>query len=50
MDTAGAIRPIRLVMEDTLIEGGKSTLDYSELKTKDLPDKMFAKDYMKKLQ
>ena len=49
-DAAGAIRPTQLVMEDALVEGAKSILDYTELKVKDLPDRMFAKDYMKKLQ
>ena len=49
-ETAGAVRPTRLVMEDAVIEGAKSTLDYSELKIKDLADRMFAKDYMRKLQ
>jgi hypothetical protein len=49
-ETAGAFRPTRLIMEDALIEGAKSTLDYADLRVKDLPDKMFAKDYMKKLQ
>jgi len=49
-DAAGAIRPTQLVMEDALVEGAKSILDYSELKVKDLPDRMFAKDYMRKLQ
>ena len=49
-ESAGGLRPTRLVMEDALIEGVKSTLEYSELKIKELPDRMFAKDYMKKLQ
>ena len=49
-ETGGALRPTRLVMEDALIEGAKSTLDYADLRPKDLPDRMFAKDYMKKLQ
>lgn len=49
-ETAGAVRPTRLVMEDALTEGAKSVLDYSELRAKDLPDKMFAKDYMRRLQ
>lgn len=49
-ETAGSVRPTRLVMEDALIEGAKSTLDYVNLKVKRLPDRMFAKDYMRKLQ
>ena len=49
-DAAGGVRPIRLVMEDALIEGAKSVLEYSEFRLKDLPDRMFAKDNMRKLQ
>ena len=49
-DLGGLTRPAKLVMEDALVEGFKSVLDYTELKTKDLPDKMFAKDNMRKLQ
>jgi len=49
-ENAGAVRPTRLVMEDAVIEGAKSTLDYADLKIKELPDRMFAKDYMRKLQ
>jgi hypothetical protein len=49
-ESAGGFRPTRLLMEDALVEGGKSVLDYSDLRAKDLPDKMFAKDYMKRLQ
>jgi hypothetical protein len=37
-------------MEDALLEGSKSVLEYSDLRPKDLPDRMFAKDYMKKFQ
>jgi len=49
-EVAGVVRPTRLVMEDALAEGTISRLDYSDLKAKDLPDKMFAKDYMRRLQ
>ena len=49
-ETGGAIRPTRLVMEDALVQGAKSTLDYADLRPKDFPDRMFAKDYMKKFQ
>ena len=44
------MRPTRLVMEDALIEGAKSVLEYSDFRLKDLPDRMFAKDNMRKLQ
>lgn len=46
---AGKQRPTRLVMEDALRSGNKSVLEYSEMKLRDLPDKVFTKDYLKKL-
>ena len=46
---AGKVRPTRLVMEDALRSGEKSVLEYSEMKLRDLPDKIFTKDYLKKL-
>ena len=45
----GALRPTRLVMEDALRTGEQSVLEYSEMKLRDLPDKVFTKDYLKKL-
>ncbi len=47
---AGKIRPTRLVMEDALKAGEKSVLEYSQMKLRDLPDRVFSKDYLKKLQ
>lgn len=46
---AGRVRPTRLIMEDALRSGEKSVLDYSEMKLRDLPDKIFTKEYLKKL-
>lgn len=46
---AGKTRPTRLVMEDALRSGEKSILEYSEMKLRDLPDKVFTKEYLKKL-
>lgn len=46
---AGRVRPTRLVMEDALRNGEKSVLEYSEMKLRDLPDKIFTKEYLKKL-
>lgn len=45
----GRVRPTRLVMEDALKAGEKSVLDYSDMKLRDLPDKVFTKEYLKKL-
>ncbi|KAB2926251.1 MAG: outer membrane lipoprotein-sorting protein [Dechloromonas sp.] len=46
---AGKVRPTRLVMEDALRSGEKSVLEYSEMKLRDLPDRVFTKEYLKKL-
>lgn len=46
----GKERPIRLVMEDALRKGEQSVLEYSSMKLRDLPDKVFTKDYLKKLE
>lgn len=45
----GRVRPTRLVMQDALRKGEESILDYSEMKMRDLPDRMFTKDYLKRL-
>jgi outer membrane lipoprotein-sorting protein len=49
-DMAGKSRPSRLVMEDALRPGEASVLEYEQMKLRDLPDKIFSKDYLKKLQ
>jgi outer membrane lipoprotein-sorting protein len=46
----GRVRPTRLVLKDALRQGEESMLDYSELKPRDLPDKIFSKDYLKRLE
>jgi len=43
------IRPTRLVVEDALREGQRSELVYSNMARRDLPDRIFTKDYLKKL-
>ena len=45
----GRMRPTRLVMTDALREGAQSVLDYTNMRFRDLPDKVFSKDYLKKL-
>jgi len=45
----GRMRPTRLVMNDALREGEQSVLEYSNMRLRDLPDKIFSKDYLKKL-
>jgi outer membrane lipoprotein-sorting protein len=46
---AGRVRPTRLVMDDALRAGEQSVLEYNEMKLRELPDKLFTKDYLKKL-
>jgi outer membrane lipoprotein-sorting protein len=45
----GRVRPTRLVMLDALRKGEESTLVYSEMKLRDLPEKIFTKEYLKRL-
>lgn len=45
----GRLRPTRLVMVDALKREEQSVLEYNSMKLRDLPDKVFTKDYLKKL-
>ena len=45
----GRIRPTHLVMEDALRKCDVSTVRYSQMSAKDLPDRVFTKQYMDKL-
>ena len=47
---AGRVRPTRLTMLDALRAGEESTLDYADMRLRDLPDKIFTKDYLKRLE
>ena len=47
---AGRERPTRLTMLDALRAGEESVLDYADMKLRDLPDKIFTKDYLKRLE
>ena len=46
----GRSRPMRLVLSDALRSGEESVLDYSDMKLRELPDKVFTKEYLKKLE
>jgi hypothetical protein len=46
---AGRVRPTRLIMDDALRPGEQSVLEYTAIRERDLPDKIFTKDYLKKL-
>jgi outer membrane lipoprotein-sorting protein len=47
---AGRVRPTRLVMHDALRKGEESVLEYADMRLRDLPDKIFTKDYLKRLE
>jgi outer membrane lipoprotein-sorting protein len=47
---AGRDRPTRLVMQDALRTGEESILEYTDMRLRDLPDRMFTKDYLKRLE
>jgi outer membrane lipoprotein-sorting protein len=46
---AGQVRPTRLVLQDALRKGEESVLVYSGMVLRDLPDKIFTRDYLKRL-
>jgi hypothetical protein len=45
----GKIRPTRLVMEDALNKGAVSTMEYSDMNLRELPDQIFTKEYLRRL-
>ncbi len=47
---AGRPRPTKLVMQDATRSGEESVLEYSDMHLRELPDRMFGKDYLKHLQ
>ena len=49
-EIAGEVRPTRLVMTDALKEGQVSVLTYDEMLPREIPARLFTKEYLKKLQ
>jgi outer membrane lipoprotein-sorting protein len=49
-EMGGVLRPARLVLTDALRKGEQSVLQYSGLKKRDIPDKVFTKEFLRKLQ
>lgn len=47
---AGMKRPSRLVLNDPLVKGRTSVLQYGNMQVKSLPEKYFTKDFMKKIK
>lgn len=47
---AGMARPTRMVMQDALKPGDVSVLEYGDMRLRDLPDRVFHRDYLKRLQ
>jgi outer membrane lipoprotein-sorting protein len=47
---AGRTRPTRLVMDDALRQSEQSVVEYHNMTVRDLPDRMFSKDYLRRLE
>jgi outer membrane lipoprotein-sorting protein len=45
----GRLRPTRLVLTDAVKKGEESTLEYNTMKNRELPDKMFTKENLRRL-
>jgi outer membrane lipoprotein-sorting protein len=46
----GRLRPTRLIMQDALKQGEQSVLEYDAMRLRELPDKIFTKEYLKKVE
>jgi outer membrane lipoprotein-sorting protein len=49
-ELAGRPRPTRLVIENALKEGDYSVLEYETMVLRDLPERMFTREYLRRLQ
>lgn len=49
-ELGGAIRPTRMVLEDALKKGERSVMDYRNLEKREFADKVFTKQYLKRLK
>jgi len=47
---AGRTRPTRLVMDDALRQSEQSVVEYHDMTVRDLPDRMFSKEYLRRLE
>ncbi|THF63670.1 outer membrane lipoprotein-sorting protein [Pseudothauera nasutitermitis] len=48
-EMAGRVRPTRLVMTDALKAGESSELTYADMNLRDLPERMFTREYLRRL-
>lgn len=46
----GRVRPTRLVLDNPLIDGQRSIIDYTDMRLEAFSDKLFTKQYLKKLK
>ncbi len=46
----GKMRPTRLVLDNPLVKGQRTIIDYYNMKRASFPDRIFTKNYMKKLK
>lgn len=49
-ELSGQVRPTRLVMTDALRQGEQSILEYGAMRLRDLPDRVFTKEYLRRLE
>lgn len=49
-ELAGRMRPTRLVLEDALKDGEYSILEYESMSLQDFPERMFTREYLRRLQ
>lgn len=49
-EVAGRMRPTRLVMTDALKQDEVSVMEYADIRSRNLPDRVFTKEYLKKLE
>lgn len=48
-EMGGELRPTKMIMVDAVTRKGRSVLEYRKMKLRKLPDKVFTKQYLKKL-
>jgi len=49
-EVAGRMRPTQLVMTDGLKQDEVSVMEYADIRARNLPDRIFSKEYLKKLE